>query len=236
MRLVGHQPEFLPWLGFFHKLTLGDLYMIVDNVQFKKKHFENRNRIRTPEGWIWLTVPVQTHGHFTQPINAVCIDNRTPWRRKILRSIELNYQRAPYFSDYWPFFREVFSREWERLTDLNEVLIRGCLEFLDIHVGIVKSSELKVQGHATDLIIQMCKVVKADTYVSGQSGKDYLDTQVVAESNIKLIYQAFQHPEYRQITPPFVPQMSVIDILFNEGEKAKEYVRLAGTYEDYRPS
>ena len=116
MLLVGHQPEFMPWLGFFHKLTLGDLYMVVDNVQFKKKHFENRNRIRTPQGWIWLTVPVHTHDRFTQAINQVAVDNATPWRRKVLRSIELNYCHAPHFNDYWPFFEQVFSSGTSWLT------------------------------------------------------------------------------------------------------------------------
>lgn len=236
MRLVGHQPEFMPWLGFFHKLTLGDCFMIVDNVQFKKKHFENRNRIRTPDGWIWLTVPVLTHDRFTQAINEVAIDNRSPWRRKILKSIELNYHKAPHFAEYWPFFRDAFSRDWERLAELNEVLIRECIGFLGIDVEIVKSSDLNISAQGTDLIIQMCKAVGADTYVSGQSGKEYLDMGLVAESGVGLVYQKFQHPEYSQISLPFVPQMSVIDLLFNEGRKAEDYVRMAGTYEGSCPS
>lgn len=231
MRLVGHQPEFLPWLGFFHKLTLGDLFMIVDTVQFKKKHFENRNRIRTSNGSIWLTVPVKTQGQFTQLIDQVQIDNQNPWCRKILKSIELNYHKTPYFSTYWSFFRDVFSRDWERLAELNEMLIRGCLDFLSIDIDIVKSSDLKIEARGTELIFAMCEAVGADIYVSGQSGKDYLDFAAVEESGIKLLFQEFDHPEYRQAFAPFLPQMSVIDILFNEGEKAGEYVRLAGTIE-----
>jgi hypothetical protein len=236
MRLVGHQPEFIPWMGFFHKLTLGDLFMIVDHVQFKKKHFENRNRIRTPQGWIWLTVPVHTHGRFTQAINQVAIDNGNPWRRKVLKSIELNYRQTPFFGAYWPFFEQVFSREWGKLADLNQVLIEGCLRFLGNDVKVVKSSDLGVQGHGTELIVEMCQAVGAGTYVSGQSGKEYLDVGVVGGRGVRVVYQSFQHPEYRQIAPPFVPQMSVIDLLFNEGEKAGEYVRRAGGYEDGCPA
>jgi hypothetical protein len=231
MRLVGHQPEFLPWLGFFHKLTLGDMYMIVDTVQFKKKHFENRNRICTRAGALWLTVPVQTQGHFDQRINEVVIDNRSNWRRKILKSIELNYAQAPYFSRYWPFFSNALGEDREMIAELNETLIRGCIEFLHIEVEIVKSSELGVSARGTDLIVEMCRAVDADVYISGQSGKEYLDEAAVKANGIELRYQSFSHPQYRQAGSSFVPQMSVIDLLFNEGEKAGEYVRNAGACE-----
>jgi hypothetical protein len=231
MTLIGHQPEFLPWLGFFHKLTLGDMYMIVDNVQFKKKHFENRNRIRARDGALWLTVPVQTQGRFEQHINEVSIDNRSNWRHKILRSIELNYAQTPHFSTYWPFLSEQLGREREMLAPLNEELIKGCIDFLGIDVEIVKSSALGVEAHGTDLIVEMCKAVGAEVYVSGQSGREYLDEAVVAANGIELVYQDFHHPQYRQVAEPFIPQMSVVDLLFNEGEKAGEYVRSAGTCE-----
>lgn len=231
MRLVGHQPEFLPWLGFFHKLTLGDIYMIVDNVQFKKKHFENRNRIRSRDGALWITVPVRTQGRFNQHINEVAIDNRSAWQRKVLKSIELNYAKTPYFTTYWPFFSEVLSGESEVLAEFNEELIRGCIRFLGIEVEIVRCSDLGVVARGTDLIVEMCKVVGADAYVSGQSGREYLDEDIVASSGIDIVYQRFNHPQYRQVAEPFIPQMSVIDLLFNEGEKAGEYVRSAGTCE-----
>ena len=231
MKLVGHQPEFLPWLGFFHKLTLGDAYMVVDNVQFKKKHFENRNRIRARDGAQWITVPVQTQGRFEQRINEVAIDNRTPWRRKVLKSIELNYAKAPHFAEYWPFFSAALGRERESLAELNEELIRGCIDFLGIEVDIFKSSELGVDAQGTDLIVAMCEAVGAATYVSGQSGKEYLDEDALGRSGVSLVYQTFKHPQYRQVAEPFIPQMSVIDLLFNEGEKAGEYVRRPGACE-----
>jgi hypothetical protein len=230
MRLVGHQPEFLPWLGFFHKLTLGDIYMIVDNVQFKKKHFENRNRIRSRDGALWITVPVQTQGRFEQHIDEVVIDDRNNWRHKILKSIELNYSKTPHFSSYWPFFKQCLEQDRRMLAELNEELIRGCIEFLGIEVEIVKSSELGVDAKGTDLIVEMCKVVGADVYVSGQSGKEYLDEADVAAEGIGLVYQDFEHPQYRQVAEPFIPQLSVVDLLFNEGGKAGEYVRSAGTF------
>ena len=229
MKLVGHQPEFLPWLGFFHKLTLGDIYMIVDNVQFKKKHFENRNRICTRSGALWITVPVHTQGRFEQHINQVAIDNRSNWQRKILKSIELNYAKTPYFSQYWPFFSQVIGQERHKLAELNEELIRGCLGFLGIKVDVVKSSELGIVEQGTDLIVEMCKSVGATSYVSGQSGRDYLDEVRVAQAGIELIYQQFTHPTYQQVGTLFLPQMSVIDLLFNAGEKAGEYIRSAGT-------
>jgi hypothetical protein len=236
MLLVGHQPEFSPWLGFFHKLSLGDIYMVVDHVQFKKRHFENRNRIRTLQGWGWLTVPVRTHDRFEQPINQVETDERAPWRRKVTKSIEVNYAQAPYFADYWPFFSELFQRPWPLLADLNEALIRGCLDFLSIKPEIVKSSELGVEAHGSELIVAMCQAVGTKVYLSGQSGKDYLDPDVLDAGGIQVQYQAFSHPEYRQMHQPFEPQMSIIDLLFNEGENAGEIVRRAGGIEDCSPT
>jgi hypothetical protein len=210
-------------------LTLGDMYMIVDNVQFKKKHFENRNRIRSRDGSLWLTVPVQTQGRFEQRINEVLIDHRSSWQRKVHKSIELNYRKAAHFSAYWPFLSETLGRRWQKVSELNEALIRGCIDFLGIEVDIVKSSDLGIEAHGTDLIVEMCRAVGADTYVSGQSGKEYLDESAVAAEGLRLVYQQFEHPEYAQLYSPFVPQMSVIDLLFNEGEKSRDYVRNAGS-------
>ena len=234
MPLVGHQPEFLPWMGFFHKLTLGEVYMVVDHVQFKKRHFENRNRIRTREGWSWLTVPVRTHDRFEQPINAVEVDPRAPWRRKVCRSIELNYAKAPYFSAYWPAYSELLQGDWPLLAQLNEALIRQSLDFLGIRPRVVRSSELGVDSHGTQLIVDMCRAVDTRLYVSGQSGKEYLDAAVLEEGGIEVVYQDFTHPEYRQLHEPFEPYMSVLDLLFNEGENAGDIVRRAGALEDGR--
>lgn len=236
MQLVGHQPEFLPWLGFFHKLTLGEVFMVVDHVQFKKRHFENRNRIRTRQGWGWLTVPVRTHDRFEQPINTVEIDPRAPWRRKVLRSIELNYAKAPFFAAYWPAFSELLQRDWPFLGPLNEGLIRLCLDILDIRPKVVKSSELGVDSHGTQLIVDMCAAVGTRVYVSGQSGKEYLDAHLLKAGGVEVVYQDFTHPEYGQLHQPFIPQMSVLDLIFNEGENAGDIVRRAGALEDCCPA
>ena len=225
IRLVGHQPEYLPWIGFFHKICMGDSYMIVDTVQYRKKYFQNRNRIRTKDGWIWIGVPVLTKGKFDQPIQEVRIDNSLPWRRKNWGSIEHAYAKSPYFPELSEPFRELYEKEWEWLTELNETALRLLFKHLDIDVPVVRASEKGVSGKKTDLIISMCRSMGASTYVSGRFGKEYLDQDTIREAGIELVFQDFKHPVYRQQFEPFIPEMSVIDLLFNEGPRAKEIVR-----------
>lgn len=225
LRLVGHQPEYLPWIGFFNKICMGDRYMIVDNVQYRKKYFQNRNRIRTQNGWNWVQVPVLTKGKFDQPICEVRVDNSLPWRRKNWRSIEYAYGKSPYFSKYADSFKEIYEREWEFLSDLNENLVRLLFRHLEIGIPVCKASELKVEGVKTELILNMCRAVGAVTYVSGKFGRDYLDLEMLRKAGIAVEFQEFIHPVYPQRFNPFIPEMSVIDLLFNVGPKAKEVVR-----------
>jgi len=223
MIIAGHQPNYLPYLGFFHKITLCDIFVIVDTVQYVKRGpfgWINRNKIRTPDDWLWLTVPVLSKGKYTQSIIDTIIDNLKPWQHKHWRSITLAYQKAPYFHLYKDFFQKIYETKWERLADLNEVIIRYIISALDIKVEITKTSTIKAEGQGTGLIVAMCKKLGADTYVHGKHGKDYIDPTKFADNNIKCIYQEFNHPVYRQAYEPFIPEMSIIDLLFNHGKES----------------
>ena len=244
MIITGHQPNYLPYLGFFHKITMCDVFVIVDTVQYVKRGpfgWINRNKIRTPEGWIWLTVPVLSKGKYTQNIIDTMIDNAKPWEHKHWRSINLSYQKAPYFNLYKDFFQKLYETKWEKLADLNEAAIKYIISALGIKVEITKTSLIEAEGHAsgqatgrsagrldrsavadngTDLIIDMCKKLGADTYVHGKHGKDYIDPSKFADNNIKCIYQEFNHPVYHQVYEPFIPEMSIIDLLFNHGPES----------------
>lgn len=223
MILSAHQPNYLPYLGFFHKIVNCDVFAIWDTVQFVKRGtfgWMHRNKIRTPDGWIWLTLPILSKGKYKQPIIDTYINNAVPWQRKHWRSIYLNYNKAPYFDKYSGFFEELYKKKWDKFIDISEAIINYIVEKLALNTKIIKCSGFKSGLHGTDLIIDLCKQIGADTFLSGRHGKDYLEEEKFKESNIKLIYQDFQHPGYQQLYKPFIENMSIIDLLFNEGENS----------------
>jgi hypothetical protein len=219
MILSVHQPQYLPWLGYFHKMAISDVFVYLDDVQYKKREFQNRNRIRTntPNAYMWLTVPVKVKDRFTQKICEVEINNDYPWRRKHWKSIELHYRGAKYFSQYAGFFEALYGKVWLKLIDINLEIIDFFVRVFNIKTKIFFSSSLSPEGEATDRIISLCKILSADTYLSGIGGKQYLEEEKFAKNNIKLVYQDFKHPVYKQVYEPFVPNMSAVDFLFNCG-------------------
>jgi len=214
-----HQPENLPWLGFFDKIRLADVYVMLDHVQYRRRYFQNRNRIRGAEGALWITVPVKGKGKYDQPINEVQIDNEGSrrWREKSWHSIVRCYRKTPFFGYHSTFLESLYEKTWDRLVDLNETIIRYFLSAFCIKVEIVKSSTLGVRSEKGDLMLEICGEVGASTYISGISGKEYLDRAKFAKNNINLEFHQFHHPVYRQVYDPFIPCMSVIDLLFNYG-------------------
>lgn len=223
MILTAHQPNYLPYAGFFHKVARADRFLVVDNVQFVKRGpfgWMHRNRIRTgsPRGWDWLSVPVLTKGKFTQKICEARIDPSIPWARKHWRAIEWNYRRAPHFREYAGEFRALYERPWERFADLTCAFIRLILRLLGIPVEFQRTSELGLEGRSTGLILNLCRAMGADTYLSGIHGRDYLDVPELERHGIRVVFQEFRPPVYPQCWPgPFVPNLSVIDLLFNCG-------------------
>ncbi len=238
MILAGHQPNYLPYLGFFHKAARVDVFAIVDNVQFVKRGpfgFQNRARIRTGQGRMWLTVPVLTKGKFHQEIREVRIDNNKDWRHKHWRSLVMNYERAPHFHRYRDFFEEVYMREWEYLGVVNEALIRYLLRELGIGVRIVKTSELGCSGKGTEFILDMCRKTGAGTYLHGKHGRDYVDQALLEAGGVKSVYQEFDHPVHPQQWEPFLPLMSAVDLLFNCGPSSLEVLMGGCASEGVRP-
>ncbi|MEW6096799.1 MAG: WbqC family protein [bacterium] len=222
--IVGiHQPEHLPWLGFWNKLYKSDLFVLLDNTQFRKNYFQNRNRIRTANGWTWITVPVLTKDKTTQQINEVKINNVTDikWQKKHWKTIEQNYLKSPYFNEYREIFYKFYLNKWTKLADLNINFIYTIKEILGIKTEIVVGSSLEdVRGERSDLLLDICKKVGATTYLSGRFGKDYLEVSKFRKENINVVFQEFNHPVYSQVFKPFIPEMSIIDLIFNEGDKS----------------
>lgn len=221
MIVTGHQPNYLPYPGFFEKIARADLFIIVDNVQFVKRGpfgWIHRNKVRTEKGWDWLTVPVLTKGKFTQSIRETRINAAQPWARKHWRTIEWNYRKAPHFGKYADGLRAVFDRKWEWIWELNVELIRLIMGWLEIQTPVKIASEMGVGGHATDLVVDLCAKAGGDTYLSGLHGRDYLDEAKIREAGIRLLYQEFESPEYPQnVAGTFIPNLSTIDLMFNCG-------------------
>lgn len=215
-----HQPHYLPWLGYFYKMASCDTFVLLDNVGYSKNGFINRNRIKTPQGPTWLTVGVLTRNHFGQPINKVEINNTVPWNNTHYKSLSHNYARAPYFLEYKTCFEDVYRQKWERLADLNEALIKVISILLGMNIKYIRASKLNVPGHRTELLVNICKALGANTYLSGPMGREYMDEELFKKEGLSVRYSDFKHPAYKQLWGDFIPNMSIVDLMFNKGQES----------------
>lgn len=221
MRIGILQPGYLPWLGFFEQLYKSDAFVIYDDVQFDKNGWRNRNRIKTANGVQWLTVPVHVKFDEHPLVKDVLIDNSQNWKNKHLLSIKYNYAKAEFYNDYIGIFEEAFAKEWQNLIDLDMYFINKIAESLGVDTKkIVKSSTLNIQGERIERLINICKFFKVDTFYEGAAGKNYIKMSDFEKQGIKVEFQDYKHPIYKQLYGDFVPHLSVIDLLFNEGQRS----------------
>lgn len=227
MIVAVHQPQYLPWLGYFDKIDRADAFCYLDSVQYKKNEWQNRNRIKTSSGWQWLTVPVRYK--FGQTIESIEIDNRTAWRKKHLGALVTNYSKAPYFKDFFDFFEELYSRRWLLLAELNIYCIEGLKKLLGMEAKpAIRSSELDLPSDPNLRLVEICRYFGADTYLAGPGGRSYMDLSIFSENNIRVLFQDFHHPVYPQCFGEFIPCLSVVDMLMNCGPDSLEIMRQSG--------
>lgn len=228
MKCVILQPSYIPWRGYFHQIDLADLFIFYDDVQYDKHGWRNRNRIKTPEGTRWLTIPVHTAGvieHHTQ-INQIRIDWRKPWNQGHLQMIKSAYRKAPFFRPYVPLLEDFFSRTPELLANFTIDLTIALARELGIqHTRFIRSSSLDVTGSKTDRLVQILKLVGASDYLSGPSARDYIEADKFQAAGISLDYTVYDYPEYPQLYPPYDPQVSILDLLFMTGPDALRYIK-----------
>jgi hypothetical protein len=223
--IVGiHQPQFMPWLGYFDKIIKSDIFIFLDDVQYKKNEWQNRNRIKTAKGAQWLTVPVSFH--FPEKITEVKVNNETDWRKNHLSSFTTNYSKAGYYNETLKLFADIYEKEWVSLSELNIAVIMRVIEFLGIKTRTIKSSEITSTGASTERLVSLCKELKADTYLSGAGGKDYLEESMFTQAGIKVIFQEYSHPAYYQCFEGFIPNLSILDLLFNCGLESKKALNI----------
>lgn len=216
--LAAHQPAYLPWLGYFERIARVDVFVFLDTVQFEKNSFINRNRIKTPQGAQWLTIPVRSRGHLDSTLRETQIDNARNWRGDHLKAISLNYRKAPQFAERFARLEQLYSLPGDNLAELCWQQLQFWLQELGITTRLVRASELAVNSRKSELVLDICRSLAADHYLSGALGRDYLDEAAFAAAGIEVRYQAFVPPTYRQLWGEFVPGLSVLDWWMNSGD------------------
>ncbi|MCI0411075.1 MAG: WbqC family protein, partial [Acidobacteria bacterium] len=214
------QPSYLPWLGYFDQMRRVDVFVHYDDVQYDRDSWRNRNRIRTQQGWQWLTVPVRLGGRFGSSICEVEVDNRSDWARKHLLSLEQAYARARYVKQYLPRLESILSRKWERLVELNLALTAELASTLGLRAETRRSSGLQSRGSRTERLVAICRELGATHYLTGDAAKSYLDEPAFAQAGITVEYQSYRHPAYPQLHGGFIPYLSVVDLIFNCGPES----------------
>jgi hypothetical protein len=213
------QPGYLPWLGFFDQLSQADVFVYYDDVQFDKHGWRNRNRIKSTSGQPqWLTVPVRHHGLGQPNILDVQIDPKSSWPRKHLGSIRQAYHRAPFLSRYLGELEEVLLRPWELLVDLDIAVVDLVCRWLGLAAPALRSSKLGIDGGQSERLLRIVQHFGGKRYLSGAAARSYLDTSLFERNGIEVVWQDYRHPVYPQLHGPFVPYLSVLDLILNCGE------------------
>ena len=215
-----HQPQYLPYLGFFHKLAHSDIHVFLDTVQLHRRGLQHRNKIKSSTGWQWLTVPISSGSR--EILSDVKISSTEPWADKHRRAIQLNYARAPYFDALGDDLLGLLQTSWGMLAELNEALIRSVMGVVGIGTSLVRASELGVEGSSTQLLVAVSREVGADRYLSGPGGRNYIEPALFEDAGIDIAWQEFEYPSYDQVFPSagFIPHLSIIDPLFCAGAEA----------------
>ena len=216
-----HQPEYHPWLGFFKKISQADVFVFFDDVQYRSNGFQNRNYIKTNTGKMLLSVPVLSK--FNSKINEVKIDKTKNWYKKHKKSIMTNYSKTDFFEDYKNSIEEIYETEYEYLVELNTKVIKFFLNELKIKTKIIFSSSLNLDSNSPKKILEICKKFNADKYISGVHwGLENLNLKEFSDNQIKIEFQKFLHPIYKQCHSPFIPNLSTLDLILNEGKNGRK--------------
>jgi WbqC-like protein family len=224
MKVAIHQPQYFPYGGFFQKVSLSDLYVIMDDAQYDKR-FTNRNRIIAPNGPIWISVPINKKQKFS-PNLEVEINNEMAWRDLHWRRLQLSYNNSRFFHLYKGYFEQLYKKEWKMLFDIDLETLRQVISWLGLKTEIILESELGVKSKSTQRLVDVCKAVGADTYVAGSGSKRYMEESLFSKNDLHLEYQNWVPIEYQQhLAKEFVPNLSIIDLLANMGPDALKVLR-----------
>ncbi len=222
------QPTYLPWIGYFEMIASTDIYIVFDHIQFVKKSWQHRNRIKTSNGVVLLTIPIKKSSRNTVICDIlISYDNKNQLENH-WRTISLTYKNAPYFDNYKDIFHQIYSQKYKFIKDLNVKIIKTTCEILDIKTKFIFSSKLNLRDEnmgKTEKIVNLCKKMGITFLYDAKGAQEFIDTSLFHEENISIAFQNYEHPVYSQLFGEFVPYMSVIDLLFNEGPKSLNIIR-----------
>ena len=220
-KVIGiHQPNFIPWLGYFNKIYSANVFVILDNVDYQSGNsnsITNRTKIKTAQGELFISVPVKKNAE-SKLIKDIAIDNQQPWQKKMLKTVHLNYSKAKFFTEFFPLIENVLNAKHELLSAMNVELIKLFCEKLSITTPIILSSEMNLSAdEKNNRIIEICKSLEATIYQSGNGARKYNDENLFAANNIELRYTSYSPAEYPQMHGEFIKGLSVIDVVMNCG-------------------
>ena len=233
--LAIHQPHYLPWLGYLAKWAAADAFIFLDTVQYEKNGWQNRNRIKTPAGPRWITVPVRAH--LGTPIAEIEIDAAQPWRNRHLGAIEQAYGEAAHFADHQAALQKLYASAWSHLAPLAVASAQWLADAVGIATPAQLASSLAITASdPTERLVALCRAVGADTYLAGRDGACYMDTARFVEAGIRVLYQTYEHPAYAQLHGEFAPNCSGLDLLLTHGHEALAILRGGDHWSPHPPS
>jgi hypothetical protein len=225
MRIAILQPGYLPWLGFFEQMAYADCFVYFDDVQFTRKDWRSRNRVKTSAGPVWLSVPTRKAARET-PIHQIEINYQERWAEKHLRTIQHAYQKTPYFEPLFGQLSQVLAREFRLLQELDAALVEVLRRHLGLDTPIRWSSELGIQtDDKNERILKICQALGADLLYDGKAAEAFVDVGYFAAHGVQVVFQDYQHPVYRQLWGEFVSHLSVVDLIMNMGPVAGRVLR-----------
>jgi hypothetical protein len=224
VRVAAIQSSFIPWRGYFDFISSVDVFIFLDDVQYSKNGWRNRNRIKTPKGSRWITVPVR-HRSLAQLICDTEIDDRKDWRESHMRLWHENYGTAPYYRDVLELLGDMGQEMVDTISELNIALTQKIAVYLQIDTRMMRSTDLRLSGTKTDRLVDLLKKLNAKTYLSGPSADVYLDKDAFRKDNIRLEYKSYDYGPYPQLWGAFEGAVTVLDLIANCGPDAKNHIR-----------
>ena len=225
-KIIITQSNYIPWKGYFTTMKKATHIVLYDDAQYTKRDWRNRNKIITPNGPTWLSIPIDVKGKYLQKINEAKVADRS-WCTSHWNKIKQNYKKAPNFKEYSDIFEEIYLRDFPKydyLTDINSHMLRKCINILGLKTKILDSRDFEITGGKTEKLINICNYLEADEYFTGPAAKGYIEEDLFVKNNIKLSYYNLSgFPEYDQLWSKFEHKVSVIDMFFNLGSKTPDY-------------
>lgn len=228
MKAAALQPTYLPWMGYFEMIDSADIHIVWDHVQFSRDSWQQRNKIKTSNGVTWLTIPVQSSSQDARICDIKISYNREDPLKKHWKTISFVYKKAPYFNKYKSFFETIYHKKYVLLRDLNVEMIKGICNILGIKKRIIFSSEMDLNDQdmgKTEKVVNLCKRAGVTHLVEAKGGEAFIDVSLFQDEGILITFQDFEHPIYSQLRGEFVPYLPVMDLLFNEGDKALSIIK-----------